>query len=210
MASRLHRRYKRKYRRNPPEGGSPRRNPPLASDLMEWIGPGFAAFAASRLLTRIAATELAKRKPSLGKHAGAAAAVATFLAAWFLANRWKAIAKYQMPLIVGSGLAALQSVVQLYLPKLGVLVADATPQIALRQQQARLSPRPEDLVAVDDDPNDYVYNDSFDAGRMDTQQVRADQTAPAQASAAQEDDLSDLDLEEYGGQGVTSGIFAAN
>src|SRR5688572_30273207 len=210
MASRLHRRYKRKYRRNPPEGGAPRRNPPLATDLLEWIGPGFAAFAASRLLTRLAATELAKRKPSLGKHAGAAAAVGSFLAAWFLANRWKAIAKYQMPLIVGSGLAALQSVVQLYLPKLGVLVADATPQIALRQQQARLSPRPEDLVAVDDDPNDYVYNDSFDAGRMDAQQTRADQTAPAQPTAAQEDDLSDLDLEEYGGQGVTSGIFAAN
>lgn len=198
--SRLHKRYKRRYRRNPDGGGSgARTNPPLFADVFEFIGPGFAGFAATRMLTRFAAVQIAKHKPSLGKHAGAAASVGAFLAAWLLAHRWKAISKYQMPLIVGAGLAALQSLIQLYTPKLGMLVADASPQLAQTQAQLQFGPNPKDLQPIDDDPNDYVYNDSYDAGRMDQQQTSADQQAV--------DDLNDLDLEEVAGQTQQMGIF---
>lgn len=203
--SRLHKRYKRKYRRNPSDG--PKANPPLASDIWDWIGPGFAAFAATRFLTRIVAVQVAKRKPSLGKHAGAIASAASFAASWFLANRVKMIAKYQMPLIVGSGIAAAQSLVQLYIPKLGVLVADATPQLAAPKMVAP-GIRAEDLRVIDDeDPDEYVYNDSFDAGRQDATQNAADAAA---ATSARADDLDDLDLSDIAGSTQNMGIFGGN
>jgi hypothetical protein len=206
--SRLSKRYKRRYRRNPGEGQA-RSNPPLFTDVAEFIGPGFLAFAGTRLLTHVAATQIAKRAPKLGKHAGAAASVGAFLAAWFLANRVKLLAKYQMPLIVGSGIAALQSLLQLYVPKLGWAVSDASPQIAATARRSALGPNPDELQPIDDDPNDYVYNDSYDPGRMDSAQRTADRSAAAGASSAPDDDLSDLDLEEMG-QSQNLGIFTAN
>lgn len=203
--SRLSKRYKRRLRKNPGTAPRLRANPPLFSELAEFIGPGFGGFAATRLLTRIAATQIAKRKPSMGKHAGAAASIGSFLAAWFLAHRVKALEKYHTPIVVGAGIAALQSLIQLYVPKLGWMVADASPQIAeeARAKQVR-GPRPEDVEPLDDeDPNMYTYNDSYDAGRSDRTQTRADQSA----SSSDVDDLDDLDLQDVG-QGVGGGIFS--
>jgi len=130
MSRKLQRRYKGSKRRREREGSpAPKHNPPLTMDLVEFIGPGFAGFAASRFVSYVASTQISKRAPSWGKHAGAGAAVGTFLAAWLLANKWKWLAKYQMPLIVGSGIAALQTLVQLYIPRVGWMVSDASPQL---------------------------------------------------------------------------------
>lgn len=196
----LHRRYKhRKHKRNP-DSGSPRSNPPLLMDLAEFIGPGFAAFAATRFGTRIAATQIAKRKPSWGKHAGALASVGAFLAAWLLAHRVKFLAKYSTPIAVGAGIAAAQSIIQLYIPKLGWMVADASPEIATAAatptQLPAGSPQPvgrlpADMEYVDEDPAQYTWNDSYDAGRNTT-------PAHAQQQAQQTpvDEMMDVDLDE--------------
>ena len=206
--SRLHKRFKRSKRSNPASSG-PRPNPPLFTELAEFIGPGFGGFAATRLLTRIAATQIAKHKPSFAKHAGAAASVSSFLAAWFLAHRVKALAKYHTPIVVGAGIAALQSIIQLYIPKLGWMVADASPQIA-EEAQAKLvaaGPSLDDIEPLDDeDPNMYTYNDSYDPGRVGQAQRRADQQAATAAASSQVDDLDDLDLQDVG-VGV-GGIFS--
>src|SRR5574337_1118939 len=105
MPSHLVRRYKgRKKRRKSREdgGGSrPRSNPPLFTDLVEFVGPGFAAFAVSRFGTRILATQVGQRKPSWGKHAGGVAAVSAFLGAWLLAHRVRMLEKYHTPIVVG-------------------------------------------------------------------------------------------------------------
>lgn len=207
--SRLHRRYGRRPRS---KDSGPRHNPPLLSDLTEWIAPGFAGFAATRFLTYIAATQIAKRKPSLGKHAGAVASVGSFLAAWYLADKVKYLAKYQMPLVVGSGLAAVQSLLQLYVPKVGWIVSDATPELAAQQPQQQLPPgvtSSDQLREIDDDPNAYVYNDSFDAGRVSSPQQRADRQPAATdvASQTDEDLLAELDLEDQAGQAANLGIF---
>lgn len=205
--SRLHKRYKRRHRRNPDGGGSYRSNPPLFTDLAEFIGPGFVGFAGTRLLTYVTATQIAKRAPKLGKHAGAAASVGAFLAAWLLAHKWKWLSKWHTPLVVGSGIAAIQSLLQLYVPKLGWTLGDPTPEINATARMAQLGPDPATLEPIDDDPNDYVYNDSYDAGRMSSTQHRADQAAAAGGGApAPDDDLSDLDLEELG-QTQNMGIF---
>jgi len=160
MRSRLHKRYSK------PSGF--KSNPPLFTDLAEFVGPGFASFALTRLATRVAATQIAKVKPNMGRHAGAAVSVGAFLAAWFLAHRVKVLEKYHTPVTVGAAIAALQSIVQLYMPKLGWMVADATPELdaqaiaAATPQLASVNPN---LQPVDDDPNEYTYNDSYDPGR---------------------------------------------
>jgi hypothetical protein len=207
---RLHKRYGRKRRSE--DSGGYKRNPPLWTDLAEFIGPGFAGFAATRLLTRIAAVQLAKKKPSWGKHAGAITSVAAFLGAWWASGKWKVTAKYQMPIVVGAGLAAIQSIIQLYIPKLGWMITDASTEIdSLKingdttQQQAL----PSDLQYVDDDPNEYTYNDSYDAGRY-SKEPNAPQSAKAQQVSQEEDLLSDLGLTEEDLGNVNLGSLGAN
>jgi len=197
MAGRRRRLHTR-YRRNPSSSPAPRHNPPLLAEIGEFIIPGFAGFAATRFLTRIAATQVAKYKPNLGKHAGVLTSAGSFLAAWFLAHRVKFLEKYQQPLVVGAGLATIQSVLQFYFPTLGWIVSDATPELsesadaasatsqlvtAPNGQQYRMS----DLTDIEDDPNEFVYNDSYDAGRMS----RDHRGAPAGASDMLDDLVDD-------------------
>jgi hypothetical protein len=72
---RLHKRYGKK-RSKSGGGGSFKANPAPWQDLIEFVGPGFAAFAATRFATRISATALARKKPSWGKHVGAVTSLA--------------------------------------------------------------------------------------------------------------------------------------
>ncbi len=184
------RRLAKRYRRNPET--SSRSNPPLFQDLAEFIGPGFASFAATRLLTRIAATQLAKRKPTWGKHAGVLASLASFFALWWGAHRVKWLEKYHTPLVVGSGIAALQSVMQLYLPSMGWMVSDATPQIAedadLALEQGQ-QPLVHGMEYLDEDPNEYSNNDAFDPGV-------AAKPAAGSAKVTEDEIINDLNMED--------------
>jgi len=205
---RIHRRYKKN-----PGASAPKANPPLVSEIGEFIIPGFAGFASTRLLTRIAATQVAKYKPELANHAGALTSVAAFLAAWFLAHRLKWTAQYQQPLVVGAGLALIQSLLQLYFPKLGWIVSDATPEIAdastaaatAAQPQLLTTPngvqyRAQDVQPIHADPNEFTYDDSYDAGRMSRE--------PAAGSQSDADALADLELDDSMPQ--AAGIFGGN
>lgn len=200
---RLHKRYKKN-----PGSDAPKRNPPDMGSIAEDIVPGFAAFAGSRLATRIATTQVAKVKPSIAKHVGALTSLAAFAAAWLLAHRVGWMSKYQRALVVGTGLASLQSLLQSYVPKLGWMVADATPdlpaavaetQIAVASNGRRF--RMDELQELDEDPNEFVYDDSFDAGRLSREN-------PAPSGEPQQKSDEDLlaDLSDLAPQGA--GIFS--
>jgi len=164
--TRVHKRYinKDKPRRNPEH------NPPLFTDILEFVGPGFAAFATTRLVTRVATTQIAKRAPSWGKHAGAAASAGTFLAAWFLGHKLKWLERWHTPIVVGSAIAALQSLLQLYLPAIGWVVSDASAVLPNASSQNALTAQDQALAQMhleptNEDPGEFVFNDSYDAGR---------------------------------------------
>lgn len=202
MPSKLVRRYgksKKKSRRNPDAAPrAPRRNPAGLTDIVETLVPGFAGFAASRFVTYVSSTQVAKYKPTWAPHAGAFAAIASFLAAWLGSYRIKALEKYHLAISVGAGIAAAQSLFQIYLPQLGWVLNDPTEQIASGSAAAAAAGTaaqiitpvataglPPGFVPVED-PQDYVYNDSFSPGRTDQQQHRADvraETAQATSSA---------------------------
>ena len=143
-------RKKRQARRNPAAAPVERRvaraNPPMLSDLTQVILPGFGAYAASRVLQRMAFTIVGRRWPKLAKHTHAATGLLSFGAAWLLAHRWERLAKYHDGILVGTGVAALHGVAQAYLPqKYNWLLADcrpselvpAAPSLQARQEALR-------------------------------------------------------------------------
>ena len=215
--SRLHKRYSK----NP----GPKHNPPLFTDLMEYVIPGFGGFAATRFLTRVAATQVAQRAPSWAKHAGAIASLGSFTAAWFLAHKWKWLARWHTPIVVGSALATIQSLIQLYVPMLGWVVSDATPEIAAASSQS-LSAQDHQLAQhqlqpTDEDPNEFMYDDLYDAGRHTGARGRASMKTgatmpppPVSASAGPGgpaerpvDDADDLAISDAVGA-ANLGVFA--
>ncbi len=125
-------RRRRRARKNPdgaPARGNPAANPPIASDFTHVLLPGFAAYAATRVLTRIVYTFVQKRWPKLGKHAAAAAGAASFAGVWFFAHKVKKLAPYHDGVVMGSGVAALHGAAQCYLPKkYSWLLADCQPE----------------------------------------------------------------------------------
>lgn len=205
--ARLHRRYKHRRRRKSEDKPTPRRNPPLLSDLAEWAIPGFAGFAATRFVTRVAATQIAQRKPSWGKHAGVGASIGAFLVAWFLGHRLKLIAKYHTPVTVGAAIAAAQSIIQLYFPKLGWMLADASPELAAAQSpQTNLMPAAMQLQPAHEDPNEYTYNDTFDPGRYG-KGAQPGQSPPIMGPSGQQHEMSDLAIDDAIGQSSNLGVF---
>lgn len=194
---RLHKRYRNRKRSE----SAPRANPPLALELLEYIGPGFAGFAATRVMTRMAIVQIARRKPAWAKHAGVIASLASFGAAWWGAHKVKFLEKYAAPITVGAGIAAAMTVLQQYLPKIGWLISDASsdelalPAGATVSQQIAAA----QLTPVDDDPNAFVYDERYSAGRYakDPAAARPAPTSREAAKVAAEDDLlADLNLDE--------------
>jgi hypothetical protein len=214
--SRLHRRYVK----NP----GLKHNPPLVTDILEFVVPGFGGFAGTRFLTRIATTQVAQRAPSWAKHAGAIASVGSFFAAWLLAHKWEWLKKYHTPIVVGSAIAALQSLIQIYIPILGWMVSDATPELATSATQGNLTAQDKQLAQLqlqptDEDPNEFQYNDAYDAGRYSGPQGRVSMKTGAMPPATgpggpapqptQGDDASDLAIDEALGH-ANLGVFANN
>lgn len=114
---------------------SPANNPPLFQDLVEFIVPGFAGYAATRLVGRVVHNVASKKFPKLGRHIGVASNLAAFAASWLLVHRVKKLEKYHTPVTVGAAIAAIQSVVQTYLPKYGWIVSDyhkEVPETSIR------------------------------------------------------------------------------
>lgn len=214
-----------------------RPNPAAIFAGVDWVetgklvGVAFGGFAAGRLATRIVAVQVAKRKPTWAKHAGVAANALTFAAALFAARRWSKTKPYEMPLVLGTGLSLLQTVLQTYFPKLGWMVAETTPeQIAEASGQGQQLPGAQTTGYLPDDDGDVGdggdwsdFNDAYDQGRFARSAQPGNQPPPAprppqpvqtQSDVHQEgggiddsdvdDVLTDLNDDEGGG------VFAPN
>lgn len=198
--ARVQRRYRKKKKN--PSSPAPRGNPTAAVDILESAAPAFAAFAATRFGTRIASQVVAKHKPSLGKHAGALASVGAFFAAWLLAHRVKWLHKHHTPIVVGSAIAALQSLIQIYIPRLGWMVSDATPELAAGQTQQQQLSGP-DVEVLDEDPSMYTYNDAYDSGRYQNTGPQRQYTPPGGPGIGSATSTGDdiMDAEIFGSAG---------
>lgn len=175
-------------------GRSYRSNPPLLRDIAEQALPGFGGFAATRIMTRVATSVAGKRWPRLAKHLGVLAGVGTFFAGWFLAHRIKKLALFHTPIVVGSGIAVLQTAIQTYIPQYGWLVGHTSEDPVLNDNQPLL-PSADPMMAdvVDDSNREYQYESGYDAPQQSPQQAQQQAAAAAASNSATEDLLADIE-----------------
>lgn len=115
-------------------------NPPHMTDLVEFVIPGFAGYAGTRFASRIVHGMVMKKFPKLAKHASVISTFASAGAAWFLVHRIERVRQYHTPVVVGAGIAAIQTAVQAYLPKYGWMVSDHNIQAQTSEQAAAPAP----------------------------------------------------------------------
>ncbi len=180
---------------------APKRNPPMATDVVEYLVPGFVAFALDRILTKFIAAQIERRAPKYAKHAGAIAAIGTFGAAWWGAHKVKYLEKYHHPIVIGTGLAALQSLIQLYVPKLGAFLGDplssskpaSSAPLIQSQAPAQLASSPPPGFRPTTANEWYTYNDSFDAGGYKGKEEGMQTPVPGQQTS-EPDEMQITDL----------------
>jgi hypothetical protein len=123
-------------------------NPPPMQDLVEFVVPGFAGYAGTRVVSRIVKGVVSKKYPRFAKHAAVLSTIGAAAGAWLMVHRIERIKEYHTPVVVGSSIAAI---VQAYLPKYGWLVSDhgvdekpavAKPRHDAKGHQRTLGPEP--------------------------------------------------------------------
>jgi len=196
--------FRRRHQKNP---GELKSNPPMMTDIVEYIVPTFAAFALDRFVTRVAAVQIAKRWPKYAKHAGAIASIGTFGAAWFGAHRVKYLAKYHNQIVIGTGIAAAQSLIQIYLPQLGWMVSDCSPELPAAKAAAAANAMAASTAPLlagmqDSAPPQgfrpttanewYSYNDAFDAGSYRGKAEAEQPLVPGEDAQEPDVQISDL------------------
>lgn len=90
-------------------------------------GAGFAGYAVTRLLSRVAYSLVVKRFPRLADHIAVGVSAGGAVGIYLTTRYWERASAYQEPAMVGAGVALLQVVVQTYLPKFGWVVSDLDP-----------------------------------------------------------------------------------
>jgi hypothetical protein len=120
----------RKQRNSAPAAAKPKSNaalvgnPPFWQDAVDVIAPGAIAYAGTRLVGRIAFKLAKKKSLTTAKHVGPWSSVAAAAAAWYAVHKIPSLEKYHTPVVVGATIAALQGLLQTYLPQYGWILND--------------------------------------------------------------------------------------
>lgn len=210
---------RRNGKKTSPSSSPAKRNPPTLNDMAGMVLPSFGAYGGTRLIGRITQVQVAKRWPRWAKHAAALSSLVSFGAAWVLAHRVKAVARYHTPIVIGAGVASLQTLVQTYLPWLGWMTADVQPgDLKLAAPAQRTQPQmtasggmgmghtifdEADAMSDHGAPEWGTYNDAFDQGRQ-AAPAAPESTDEAAADHSMDEMLADLDVDD----GMGNGIFA--
>jgi len=118
----------RKRKPRPAAAAAPRSNPSSAPSFWAETGnlvvPGLIGYTGVRLSGRIA-YKLGKRKSvAWARHLGALTPVLTASGVILAAHKLESLSEYQQGLVIGSAIAATQSVLQTYLPQWSWFVND--------------------------------------------------------------------------------------
>jgi hypothetical protein len=103
---------------------APKKNPGILEDTWDLVLPGFATYAATRLAGRVAYKMAVKRSPKLAKHVGALTPSLVAGLTWFAVHKIDRLDKYHHGAVIGSCIAAAQSLIQTYVPQVGWLLND--------------------------------------------------------------------------------------
>jgi len=174
-----------------------RRNPPIPQDFFHTLLPGFGAYATTRLISRIVWTVSCKRLPRVAKHISSASTILTFIGVWLLGHRIKRLARYHEPLIVGSGIAALQTLARTYIPRYGWIVSD------FRSEDMRRLPPPAPATLPPMQPqqleDEYsIFEDQAEMGAAPSSMATGAPIMPEQNPEEIADDFSGIFSDDNG------------
>jgi hypothetical protein len=146
------------------------KNPPIVTDVFQYVLPAAGAYVATRLVGRASRTFLGAKFPKIAPFAAPLGSLVAFGAIWYAAHKVSYTKRYHNQLMIGSGIALIQSLVQSVMPGLGWLF-DSQPVF--------LAPVGDGLKTVGDDM-EVMDTEDLDAGLEDS---------PA---AVTDEDFSDL------------------
>jgi hypothetical protein len=106
----------------------PKPNPNEDVGVLYNLGAGFGGYAVVRLFARMIYSQAIKRVPKLASHVHFAAGVLGATGVYFGSKYWKRMSEYHEGALIGAGIALLQTGVQTYVPKLGWIVSDISPE----------------------------------------------------------------------------------
>jgi hypothetical protein len=108
---------KRSRKRQAKRNGAELAGDKAIGDVTSKLLPGVGAYAATRVAGRIAYNLTKKRSPAMARHAGPLGSMAVAASTWFFADKFKVTKEYSEAMVIGSAIAAAQSVLQMYIPQ---------------------------------------------------------------------------------------------
>jgi len=207
--SKLARRYKRRKNiaREATQG---------SKDLAISVGAGFAGYAATRFISRMAYSQVIKRFPGGADYAALIASAIGAAGTFFGTKYWSKVEDYHEAASVGAGIALLQTGVQTFLPKFSWIVSDVAPEqyVQKKTESKAGGVTLESIPGVFDTtdvpelaaPSPEPTGGIFDLGRMLSENpeleavpIGSSPPAPGHHDIAPEDDLDLAYGEDYGG-----------
>lgn len=113
---------------------------PEKKQVMEFganVGAGFAGYAATRFISRVAYSQALKRFPKASSHVHVAASALGAAGVYFGSKHWEKVDEYHEAAAIGAGIALLQTTMQTYLPKFGWLVSDVSEDQYTRKKKVK-------------------------------------------------------------------------
>lgn len=92
------------------------------------VGAGFAGYATTRMISRLAYSQAVRRSPGSAPHVHVAASLAGAAGVYFGSKYWGKVDEYHEAASIGAGIALIQAAFQTYMPKLGWIVGDVSPE----------------------------------------------------------------------------------
>lgn len=131
---------RRRRRKNPDDTPSRSRAKGEVIELATNIGAGFAGYAGTRLLSRMAYAQAVKRFPNASPYVHVAAAALGAAGVYFGTKHWSKAQDYHESASIGAGIALLQTAIQTFVPKFGWIVADVTPDQYVKKAKKKVLP----------------------------------------------------------------------
>ena len=126
-----------------------RKNPSKLEKTAYSLGAGFAGFGLTKFASRLAYAQTVRRWPKLANHAKVGTSIVTAVGAHFGSQYWSKSAEFTEEITIGAGVAAVQAIVQTYLPKFAWLVSDPLSSEYSPPPAAQTKPSP-DLAMLDE------------------------------------------------------------
>lgn len=165
------------------------------------IGAGFAGYAATRLISRMAYSQAIKRWPNGAAYANVIASAIGATGVYFGSKHWSKIADHHEAASIGAGIALLQTAVQTFVPKFGWIVGDVSAEQYVATKEKRELPDADldSLLPSDNAPElaapaeDTFSLDALLAERPDMEAVPIGQSEPSVDAGLIEDGVDDIE-----------------